>query len=92
LLGAQPRSYQVTPNIQTGGERHNKAKPSPRADSMETSQPAAGPDPLRGAGRHQPHQESQQAWKAEALEILDSVGFAQRYCALASETFRRVPK
>src|SRR5829696_6802897 len=34
--------YQVTPNIPTGDERHNKASQAHRADSLKESQLAAG--------------------------------------------------
>jgi len=49
LLGALPRSYQVTPDIPTGDERHSKRKSDRTVDSLKESQLAArsGPSPQR---------------------------------------------
>ena len=44
LLGALPRSYQVTPDIPTGDERHNKSKVRPNRPtaSKRVSSPPVG--------------------------------------------------
>jgi hypothetical protein len=42
LLGALPRSYQVTPDIPTGDERHSESQSGQTADSVKASQLAAG--------------------------------------------------
>jgi hypothetical protein len=82
LLGAAPRSYQVTPDIPTGDERHNKRKSGHPADSLKESQLAAGPDLLLGIGHHQRTESQQQASKRKR------VGLSADCCLAREAAFR----
>jgi hypothetical protein len=74
LLGAMPRSYQVTPEHPRPATSDTaKGGQTPTADSLKESQLAAGRDLLLSVGRHRQAESKQQASKYASRVALASL-------------------